>query len=149
MRPNKLHIHQIFLCLLLIGTQYLSAQTFKREGTYAIKTYTSEDYKASEQNWAVIQNNDGIVYVGNSTGILEFDGVRWKTITLPNQRIVRNFTKDSKGRIYVGGYNEIGYIEADSAGNSNYVSLIPKLDEKHKQVYHIFRSTNHNDTIAF
>src|SRR5205085_4283323 len=48
-----------------------------------ITNFTSQDYKASLQNWSITQDNNGIIYVGNSSGLLEYDGTRWRLIKTP------------------------------------------------------------------
>src|SRR5690606_8398555 len=70
----------------------------------------------------------GLMYFGNGKGLLIYDGVSWDLINLPNQGPVFALALDHSGRIYAGGTGEIGYLEADSIGVWNYVSLLPRID---------------------
>ena len=54
-----------------------------------IKYYTPKEYHESYQNWCVNQDKRGIMYFGNSNGILEYDGSSWRSIKTPNNSIVR------------------------------------------------------------
>jgi signal transduction histidine kinase/DNA-binding response OmpR family regulator len=93
------------------------------------KNYTPQEYNNQAQNWAVRQDKRGIIYMANQGGLMEFDGVSWRMILVPN-RVVRSMTIDNtspNGTIYIGGNNEIGYAAPDHTGNLQYVSLRRRL----------------------
>ncbi|HUP92201.1 MAG TPA: diguanylate cyclase [Solimonas sp.] len=81
------------------------------------------DIQVFPQNFAVAQDRDGHVYVGNAKGLLSFDGQRWKLIELPNHDIVRSLAFDGQQRVYVGGYDTFGYVEHDATGAEQYHDL--------------------------
>ncbi|MGH8224927.1 MAG: diguanylate cyclase domain-containing protein [Gammaproteobacteria bacterium] len=83
------------------------------------------DLDVYPQNFALAEDSDSIVYVGNSNGVLTFDGTRWKLIALPNRQLVRALAYDGGKRVYVGGYNDFGYIVHDAAGQAVYHDLTP------------------------
>ena len=87
-----------------------------------ITNYLPKDYSANVQNWSVIQDKRGVLYFGNGSGILEYDGASWRLISIPND-VVRCFAIDKDGKIFVGGINEFGYLETDSVGTLKYISL--------------------------
>ncbi len=97
-------------------------------GLPKITYYSTDDYKAYSQNWAVVQDSAGVMYFGNGSGILTYDGTSWELINLPNQATVFALAIDNNNRIFVGAENEIGYLEADQYGRIYYVSLLPKLN---------------------
>jgi len=107
--------------LLLAVVAVFSAES------YAYKpagfTYVSKDYKGHQVSYDAIFNDNGLLYVANAYGVLEFDGYNWNTIKLNNSKCPFSLAKAHDGRIYVGGDNEIGYIEKDSKGISVYHSL--------------------------
>lgn len=92
-----------------------------------IRNFSPHDYKAHKENWSVIQDNRGIMYFANSSGVLEFDTIDWRLIPLPQSRAVYSLAKDRQGRIYVGGDREIGFLAADQKGKLQYQSLIEKI----------------------
>ena len=69
------------------------------------------------------------MYVGNSKGVLEFDGVYWRLILLPNKAAARSLALFHDNTIYVGGKGELGYLASDSTGTLIYNSLLPLLPE--------------------
>jgi signal transduction histidine kinase/DNA-binding response OmpR family regulator/ligand-binding sensor domain-containing protein len=89
----------------------------------------------------VLQDRRGMIYVGNSGGLLEFDGIEWRLIEIPN-RLVRSMATDETGTIYIGGKNEIGYLAPAEKGTLKYVSLLPHLEENKRNFSHVW-STRH------
>lgn len=101
--------------------------------------YTSKIYGASPQNWSVVQDSKGIIYVANNSGVLEFDGERWRKIPVTNRSAVGSLAIDSNDVIYVGATGEFGYLQPDSIGQLKYVSCMPKIESK----YHDFADVWH------
>ncbi|MDZ7868852.1 MAG: ATP-binding protein [Rheinheimera sp.] len=117
------------LCYLL-GTAVLhSAEpNWQEQGLPEIRTFSADDYQAHGQNWAFVQDKAGLLYFGNTEGVLQFDGLRWQLIVLPNKSIVRSLALDAvSGRIYVGGVGELGYLAPDASGALQYRSLLAQL----------------------
>src|SRR5690606_1703494 len=105
-----------------------------------IVNYSSKAYQGGVQNWGITQDTQGIMYFANNEGLLSFDGRYWHVYPLPNLTIVRSVCYDGKGRIYVGGQDEIGYFAADEKGMLIYHSLVEKIpvkDRKFADVWHI------------
>lgn len=96
-------------------------------GTPRIIHYTRKDFNGDPQVWTMCQDEDGIMYFGNNDGTMIFDGARWHKVTLPNNSSVRSLLYSSDGKIYAGGFNELGLIVKDEYGNYNYQSYMDKL----------------------
>lgn len=110
-------------------------------GAPILRQFLPQEYKAQGQNWALVQNRRGLMYVGNNDGVLEYDGERWRLIPVANQTTVRSLCIDDNDRIYVGAIGEIGYLEADAVGTTRYVSLTARLpveDRKFSEVWRCF-----------
>lgn len=93
------------------------------------------------QNFAVVQDARGIVYVGNHSGVLQFDGERWRLLRLPNREIVRSLAV-SGNRVYVGGYNSFGYVEESADGQLVFTELstsaaVPGLERSFADVWDV------------
>lgn len=115
------------LLLFLFCSSTLIAQVNKN-GIPFIKNYFPNDYDAHEQNWAVCEDQRGVVYVANNEdGILEFDGNQWKKIPISNGSIVRSLAQKD-GTIYVGGVDEFGYLAPNKLGEMHFVTLTDQLD---------------------
>ncbi|MBN1938110.1 MAG: GGDEF domain-containing protein [Candidatus Aminicenantes bacterium] len=88
-----------------------------------ITNFPPEKYNAEIQNWAALQDDRGLLYVANSSGVLEFDGLEWRLIRLPENIAVRSLAKDRTGRIFVGALGDFGYLEANDTGGLVFHSL--------------------------
>jgi signal transduction histidine kinase/AmiR/NasT family two-component response regulator len=110
--------------------------------------YTRKDYKNQSQNWFILQDRHGIIYVANNDGLMEYDGVTWRYIPVSNVT-VRSLAVDDNGIIYVGGINEIGFLAPNSKGTLKYVSLIDRLEEKYRNFSYVWRTHSKKDGIYF
>ncbi|MBO4372844.1 MAG: hypothetical protein J5826_07940, partial [Bacteroidales bacterium] len=117
--------HTVTLIIaLILSISSLSAQTIKNIGTPYIKNYLPEEYKSSKQNWCAVQDFRGILYIANTQGILEYDGVNWRSInTSKNSSALALALSNDGRRVYVGGNTDIGYLSPDSSGTMQYVSI--------------------------
>lgn len=146
-------IYHIFTIILLCGVNYfwtaalLSAQNEK--GLPHIRNYSPKEYSASPQNWDAVQGQDGIMYFANSNGVLSYDGVNWKLITLPNRGLVRSLAADSTGRIYVGGYGQFGYLQTDSIGALRFVSLLSQVPQNYRSFADVWKIFIKQDGVYF
>ncbi len=112
--------------MLLLNLNLISGQ-IKSKGIPFIKNYTKNDYGASTQNWSIIQDKRGLIYFGNNGGLLEFDGINWRLYRISNNSTVRAVAADNYGRILLGAFNEIGYMQPNQNGELAYHSLIDKI----------------------
>lgn len=88
-----------------------------------VRNYSVLDYNAGNENWAVAQDECGVMYFGNNSGLLRYDGSRWKLFPLPTSGIVRAVYVASDRRIYVGSFEEFGYFEQNDLNLLEYHSL--------------------------
>jgi len=125
-------------CLLSFGSE--SAE-IKKIGIPFIHHYSKKDYRGGTQNWAFVQGENHILYVGNNLGVLKYDGNSWELIPLPNQSVVRSLFQDDDGTIYAGGFNEFGYLKPDENGKLEYNSLNENIPGKEpREFWRIVRS---------
>ncbi|NOX18388.1 MAG: response regulator [Chlorobi bacterium] len=119
-------------------------------GLPAIRNFSPKEYGAHAQNWSVVQDKRGVIYVGNTAGILEYDGVKWR-ILVPKDgnKVVFSLSVDSNNRIYYGSYNELGYLSPDSAGNFRFVSLLEKLPPQYRKCLNVWNAHASKNGIYF
>jgi diguanylate cyclase (GGDEF)-like protein len=100
-----------------------------RERTFRLITFydTSQAERAGTQNFDVVQDERGIIFVGNLAGVLSYDGVRWRVIGLPHEAPALRLKIVGNGRIAVGSTAELGYLEREENGSMRYVSLTSKV----------------------
>lgn len=83
------------------------------------QNYTPKDYDADAQNWAILQDRRGIMYFGNSDGVLEYDGVSWRLIETRNKSVVRSLALDEQNRFTPEGGSIITECRVRSADLTN------------------------------
>ncbi|HEY1108297.1 MAG TPA: hypothetical protein VGE76_06685, partial [Opitutaceae bacterium] len=96
-------------------------------GTPLLRVWQSEDYKASPLNTRLLIHPDGLIYVANDDGVLEFDGDRWRLLELPRKGAGRALALDRTGRLWVFGHDDAAYFERTERGDFKAVSVIEKL----------------------
>lgn len=119
------------------------------KGFFPTTNYSAKAYDAAPQNWAIQQDKRGVLYIGNNYGILEYDGVSWRLIKVPNETNVRTLCMDQNGKIYVGASGEIGFLEPDHSGSMKYTSLLKFIDKNNSDFADVWSSISSKDGIYF
>jgi AraC family transcriptional regulator, chitin signaling transcriptional activator len=111
--------------------------------------YSRADFKADPQFWTMCENDDGTLIFGNNDGALIFDGAHWQKKYLPNNSSVRSILKTSEGKIFVGGYNEIGTLQKDKYGSYYYKSLMSEFHLEDKNLENLWQIHQYNKLIIY
>ncbi len=120
------------------------------KGILPFRNFTTKEYNGLQQNWDIVQDHRGLMYFANNMGILEYDGVNWRTIEITtNANRTRSLDIDKKGRIYVGARDEFGYLKPDSVGTLQYRSLIDKLDSANLEFGNVWKTICTDEGIYF
>jgi len=139
----------IVLILILSTIQCLGQLIINRTGLPFIENYSRRIFGGGTQTWSITQDNRGILYLGNNSGVLEFDGSNWRLYPMENSSLVRKVFKSKDGKIFIGAYNEFGYLSADSKGSLNYHSLSNLIPDKFKEFGEIWSITDVNEGVMF
>ncbi len=118
------------------------------QGKSFYKTYSAKDYNAHAQNWCALQGNDGIMYFGNTIGLLIYDGENWQSLKL-NNSVVRSLDKDSQGKIYYGAQGEFGYLYKNNKGQMIGKSLVELLPDSLKLFGDVWKTYTYNNKVIF
>jgi signal transduction histidine kinase/CheY-like chemotaxis protein len=129
--PFNLYFRKQWLWLLLLATVHF-ALSGSEIGLPLLKNYKPNEYNAGTQNWAIVQDQRGILYVGNNVGVLEFDGVNWQTIQTANQSVVRSLAVGPDGRIFVGAKGDLGYIDPTITTGNRFISWTDRIPEPYR-----------------
>ena len=139
----------IYSNLLFGSSQNLSSES-SEAGTPFVTNYSPSIYESHGQNWAIVQDNDGFMYFGNTDGVvLQYDGVSWRKIAIDNASIVRSLAIDTGGVVYVGAQNEIGYLIPDSIGTLNYISIVSEIPQKFRNFGDVWQIHFVDDQLHF
>src|SRR6056297_1957642 len=106
---------------LLVTFVLLTLSVFsqdERKGLPFIKNFTPQDYGEHIQNWSVLQDERGIIYIGNVNGVMEYDGEKFRLIEMPNKTTSRFLEIDENNRVYVGTVGDFGYLKPNKKGET-------------------------------
>ncbi|MGE5343680.1 MAG: hypothetical protein ACM3SY_19600 [Candidatus Omnitrophota bacterium] len=134
-----------FLLLWIFPDHAISGQN---HGMKYSRNFTITDYMLQPQNWWITQDQRGLIYIANQGGVLKYDGVSWETIPIPHAS-ARSLAVDSKGRIFVGGIDELGFLKTASNRKPEYESLTPYIDNNHRSFGKVFETYAIHDVIYF
>ncbi len=135
-----------FLFISLFHFNFLVGQ----EGNYFITNYSSNEYNGAVQNFDVIQDNFGLLYFANNNFILEYNGKIWQNIGLTDGgKTPTSFAKSKNGTIYVGGENEIGFLDKDSTGKIFYKSFKNLLNKNERDFNQVWNTLIIGDAIFY
>lgn len=110
----------LFLTCILLGAG--------AQGVPFYHNISAATYKAHNQNFDIEFDNDGILYVANFEGLLYYDNSKWNLLYTPALTRVTVLLKDSKGKVWAGGYNFFGYVKAGKNG----ILELKSQDEQHE-----------------
>jgi len=138
------------VAIMVFGFSFATSQNlYCQDGGFKyFKNYSHKEYDGGPQNWSVLQDKRGIIYVANANGLLEFDGASWRLINVPNSE-VRSMAIDDSGTIYIGGNNEIGFLAPDSRGALLYKSLVDQLEKNQKNFSYVWKTHATKEGIYF
>ena len=140
--------HSFYTIFLFFIFQFSSfSQT--EQGLPYIRNYSAAEYGAGTDNWAVTQDKRGVMYFGNFSGVLEYDGARWRTIPVSNQSLVRSLAVDSAGVVFVGAVGDFGYLAPQKNGELTYHSLLGKVPEEARDFGDVWKTWATPDGIYF
>src|SRR5258706_986264 len=106
-----------FLCVVLLAFVIASkAQT----GNYFLSHYAPSDERIDYLTFGMTQDDKGVLYFANKSGVLEFDGRNWSLISTPGPI----YTVTAQGdNVFVGGFSGFGKLVWGPDGEQAYQSL--------------------------
>lgn len=114
----------IGLFLLFGITPHLKAQSpFGFIRNFSPEEYSGEDFSAGPQNWGMVQNDQGLIFISNNDGVLTYDGDRWQMVANTKGLGEMSMQRSPSGKIYLAVDKDLGLIKADSVGKLYFQSL--------------------------
>lgn len=124
MKNNSYTYRFLLLLFYTLSTITSNSQEFP-----PITVFTTENYGAENQNWAVSQADNSFVYVANNKGLLEYNGANWRLYPTPNQTIMRS-VKVFGNQVFTGFYMDFGFWVKNDFGVLEYKSIVAEQDVK-------------------
>ena len=110
------------------------------EGRPFIRNYRPLEVGGGGQNWTMVQDARGVIYVGSQLGVTEFDGSSWRLIEPSVITTIRSLAIDGNGRIYAGGVGEFGFLAPDDTGDLRWNSLMDHVPAEVRPVTDVWRT---------
>lgn len=114
----------------------------------SINNFYPTDYNGENQNWAISQSSEKLIYVANSKGLLEFNGAYWRQYLSPNESIMRS-VKVVGDLIYTGNYMEFGYWKRNELEILEYTSLSNQINIDLIEDEEFWNIINIDDSMVF
>ena len=137
----------VFTLVFVISTSFYSLHAQEQVGRPLITNYKYQEYGAGPVNWWATEDDNGIMYFANGAGVLQYDGVNWKTIEM--EASSRCLTKNPDGRIFVGGISELGYLDTKESGELEFVSLLDKIPEENRNFRDVWEVDYYKGRVIF
>jgi hypothetical protein len=143
-------VHNVLIAavLMMLMSANSTAQS-SLSGLPFVKNFQTVEYKAGIQNWDIVQDKRGILYIANNFGLLEYDGQRWHTYGVGSGTKVRSVAIDRHGKIFVGCQGDFGYFFPNSRGQLTYFSLADSLSPEYRNFDEAWSIYIDNDKVYF
>ncbi len=119
---HLLILYLTFSCLTSLA-QKSDKFKIKEVGTPYITSYSSTEIGAHAQSTGIAQSKDGLLYISNVSGVIEFDGLNWDVDFSVSDDVFRGVAIGPDGYVYAATKGLIGYFEPDSVGRRSFHSL--------------------------
>jgi ligand-binding sensor domain-containing protein len=114
--------------LLIYGLFILSFYSKAQISGFFLRNYSHADYQVGNENWAIKESNDGIMYFANSKGVYSYNGVEWELIRTPQAALSLGVDRKTE-KIFVGCRYGFGYIRKNENGTQLYYSLSKEIPQ--------------------
>lgn len=135
--------------ILLLFLFFVVSATKAQYNGFPIRNYSQKEYNAFMQNWYCVQDKRGVLYFGNSSNVLEYDGKNWRKIPIVKGVAVRSLHINSQGTIFVGTVGDFGYLAPQKNGELVYQSLSSLLPAKQRTFSDVWNIQELNGAILF
>lgn len=127
---KNMRLKVLLLALLALSLYNAHAQNFNMQrGVPFVVNYSPADYFAHEQNFDIIQDDKGIMYFANFSGVLVFDGSTWTTVHTSTGLRAISLAINNNGEVFVGGLNDFGCIITKPDNSIHFISLADSITD--------------------
>ncbi|MFO7923170.1 MAG: hypothetical protein R6U58_05720 [Bacteroidales bacterium] len=135
---NRFLIQYIFPAILFLSA--LAPGLARQPENPELAPYLINEFDLYNQNWSISQNPDNkFIYVGNSEGLIEYNGIYWRRYLLNDNLPVRSVSVHDNGDIFTGSFEEFGFWRYDNMGELVYHSLTFLTEmERNDEIWKIY-----------
>ncbi len=137
-------LKKYIVIIFFLLTSKVYAQ-YKDYGFPFVQNYPPKSYGYESQNFSISQDRNGYLFVSNVSGILQYNGDKWKLI--PAQGLPKLIVGDD-GIVYAGLHEDFGMLKQDEKNQFVFQSLIK--DQKIKaQIGDVANMVSYRNEILF
>lgn len=107
----------------IVSAKQHSANPYRDVGQPLTSIYDAKQHGGHNQNWTIIQATNGLIYVGHTDGVSQWDGERWFNISTPHITPVRSIS-EWRGQLFLGTTNDLATLQTKQTGEMVYNSLL-------------------------
>jgi len=111
-----MNIKSLFVSVLFFFASFLYAQ----QGNYFLNHFTPADERIDYVTYGMVQDQKGVIYFANKSGVLEFDGRNWGLIATPGPVYA---VTTSGENVFAAGYGGFGKLVWGIDNTRTYQSL--------------------------
>jgi signal transduction histidine kinase/DNA-binding response OmpR family regulator len=139
----------LLLLLFLSNSKALCTNQYSEIGMPVTQTFGLAEHKGSDQNWYLTQADNGLIYSGTGTGIIEWDGENWHLYNTPNNSRVRSLIHWHDGHIYAGTIDDIGVFKPNTHGTLEFISLVSQWSAQERQFGEVWSTAANSQGVMF
>ncbi len=133
----------IRIALTVVFVGFANLFLWAQSGHYFLSHYKPGSDKINYLSFDIHQDNNGILFFANRSGVLQFDGQSW--LQIQAKGAVYTLTASSSGELFAGGSSGFGKIVRTEQNQREYQSLSDSLPE----AKHVFASQVFKDNAYF
>lgn len=143
---------RLAMVAMLVAASLGAAES--ERGRVGVRNLRSRDLealgaKAGPQNFAIVQDQRGLVYLANNLGVVELDQHAARLITLPHRASALSLDLDRDNRIWAGGSGNLGYLAPNAQGELAFVSLLDRVPAAARDFGDVWQTSVARDGIYF
>lgn len=121
------------LRLVLIYLLAFFYEAHAQNGNYFLSHYSPSSEKINYLSFQIAQDEKGVLYFANKTGVVEFDGRNWSVAPTPGAVFT---IATAKSDVFIGGVNGFGWLK----WNENNQRAYQSLSDQHPEAANVFSS---------
>lgn len=133
-QPSTLYFFTNFRCIFglffLVGISLFTPSLQAQDGDLYLTNYKIPLKNIDNQNRAIVQGTNNVMYFANTKGVLSYDGVAWAMIPTRNTPYSLSMNVKHDNLVYVGCRNNFGYLTKDHLGRETYKSISDTKENK-------------------
>ena len=116
-------------------------------GSLLLRTFKPRDYQGSPVVARVLEHpGTGEILMLAGTTLHVFDGAQWTAVPTDTPA-VRCLGVDGRGRVWMGGVDQLGYAERDALGQWRFQPLADRLPEAHRKLGRVWDCVTSPDSV--